>query len=182
MDQGIFRFHNWCSVFKVQVPCFQTVQKIVDVPQIEYEEQIVEVPVQKHVRVPMIQKVQKMVEVPQIEVEEKIVEVPVQSHVQVPMIQKVQKVVEAGFWISELSRRPNLLQTLMFWLDLGISAHFVKQPSFLDKKVPQVEIEEQVVEVPVTKHVQVPMIQTVQKSVDVPQIEYEDQAGGVKVS
>ncbi len=44
------------------------------------------------------------------------------------------------------------------------------------------EIEEQVVEVPVTKHVQVPMIQTVQKSVDVPQIEYEDQAGGVKVS
>ena len=96
MDQGIFRFHNWCSVFKVQVPCFQTVQKIVDVPQIEYEEQIVEVPVQKHVRVPMIQKVQKMVEVPQIEVEEKIVEVPVQSHVQVPMIQKVQKVVEAG--------------------------------------------------------------------------------------
>ncbi len=134
MDQGIFRFHNWCSVFKVQVPCFQTVQKIVDVPQIEYEEQIVEVPVQKHVRVPMIQKVQKMVEVPQIEVEEKIVEVPVQSHVQVPMIQKVQKVVEAGFWISELSRRPNLLQTLMFWLDLGISAHFVKQPSFLDKR------------------------------------------------
>ena len=42
------------------------------------------------------------------------------------------------------------------------------------------EIEEQVVEVPVTKHVQVPMIQTVQKSVDVPQIEYEDQAGGSK--
>ena len=74
----------------------QTVQKMVDVPQIEIEEQIVEVPVQKHVRVPMIQKVQKMVEVPQIEVEEKIVEVPVQSHVQVPMIQKVQKVVEAG--------------------------------------------------------------------------------------
>ena len=43
--------------------------------------------------------------------------------------------------------------------------------------MPQVEIEEQVVEVPVAKHVQVPMIQKVQKSVDVPQIEYEDQAG-----
>ena len=43
--------------------------------------------------------------------------------------------------------------------------------------MPQVEIEEQVVEVPVAKQVQVPMIQKVQKSVDVPQIEYEDQAG-----
>ena len=106
--QGIFSFpqvvFSQCSQqnsgspgrFKVQVPMVQTVQKMVDVPQIEIEEQIVEVPVQKHVRVPMIQKVQKMVEVPQIEVEEKIVEVPVQSHVQVPMIQKVQKVVEAG--------------------------------------------------------------------------------------
>ena len=35
-----------------------------------------------------------------------------------------------------MSHGPNLLQTLMFWLD---------------KKVPQVEIEEQVVEVPVGK-------------------------------
>lgn len=43
-------------------------------------------------------------------------------------------------------------------------------------QVPQIEIEEQVVEVPVAKQVQVPMIQKVQKMVDVPQVEYEDQA------
>ena len=48
--------------------------------------------------------------------------------------------------------------------------------------MPQVEIEEQVVEVPVAKQVQVPMIQKVQKSVDVPQIEYEDQAGATPKS
>ena len=42
--------------------------------------------------------------------------------------------------------------------------------------MPQIEIEEQVVEVPVAKQVQVPMIQKVQKMVDVPQVEYEDQA------
>ena len=40
----------------------QKVQKVVDVPQIEVEEQVVEVPVAKHVQVPMIQKVQKIVE------------------------------------------------------------------------------------------------------------------------
>ena len=34
-------------------------------------------------------------------------------------------------------------------------------------QVPQIEIEEQVVEVPVAKQVQVPMIQKVQKMVDV---------------
>ena len=40
----------------------QKIQKVVDVPQIEVEEQVVEVPVAKHVQVPMIQKVQKIVE------------------------------------------------------------------------------------------------------------------------
>jgi len=40
----------------------QKVQKVVDVPQIEIEEQVVEVPVAKHVHVPMIQKVQKIVD------------------------------------------------------------------------------------------------------------------------
>ena len=43
-------------------------------------------------------------------------------------------------------------------------------------QVPQIEIEEQLVEVPVAKHVQVQMIQKVQKMVDAPQVEYEDQA------
>ena len=37
-------------------------EKLVEVPQIEVEEKIVEVPVQSHVQVPMIQKVQKVVE------------------------------------------------------------------------------------------------------------------------
>ena len=44
------------------MPVIQKVQKVVEVPRIEIEEQIVEVLVQKHVRVPMIQKVQTNVE------------------------------------------------------------------------------------------------------------------------
>ena len=56
-------------------------------PQIEIEEQVVEVPVAKHVQVPMIQKVQKMVEVPQVEYDDQVVDVPVQKQVHIPFQQ-----------------------------------------------------------------------------------------------
>ena len=39
----------------------------VEVPQIQYEDQVVQVPVQKQVHVPTVQTVQKTVEVPQVE-------------------------------------------------------------------------------------------------------------------
>lgn len=58
-----------------------------DVPQIEIEEQLVEVPVTKHVQVPLVQKVQKMVEVPQVEYEDQVVDVPVQKQVHIPFQQ-----------------------------------------------------------------------------------------------
>ena len=43
--------------------CFRQVE----VPQIQYEDQVVQVPVQKQVQVPHVQTVQKTVEIPQIE-------------------------------------------------------------------------------------------------------------------
>merc|ERR1712227_1168997 len=48
-----------------QVPMVQTVQKFVDVPQVQYIDKVVEVPVQKERQVPMVQTVQKFVDVPQ---------------------------------------------------------------------------------------------------------------------
>ena len=42
---------------QVHVPTIQMVQKTVKVPQIQYEDQIVEVPLQKQVNVPVIEKV-----------------------------------------------------------------------------------------------------------------------------
>jgi hypothetical protein len=45
---------------------------------VQYEDQVVHVPVAKHVHVPMVQTVQKQIEVPQIEYQDEIVEVPVQ--------------------------------------------------------------------------------------------------------
>ena len=57
----------WLTASEVHVPHVQTVQKTVEVPQVQYEDQVVHVPVQKHVHVPMVQTVQKSVEVPQVE-------------------------------------------------------------------------------------------------------------------
>merc|ERR1719220_2979306 len=70
----------------VQVPMVTTVQKEVDVPQVQIIDKIVEVPVQKQMQVPMITKVTKEVDVPQSQTIEKIVEVP--------YIQTVEKIVE----------------------------------------------------------------------------------------
>lgn len=58
---------------------------MLQVPQIEIEEQVVEVPVAKHVQV-QIQKVQ-MVDVPQVEYDDQVVDVPVQKQVHIPFQQ-----------------------------------------------------------------------------------------------
>merc|ERR1719221_1558879 len=92
------------------VPSIQKVQKTVEVPQVQYIDRVVDVPVmkQRHVpsvqrvqkpvmrqrHVPSIQKVQKPVAVPVIETIEKIIDVPVIKHVEVPQIQTIEKVVE----------------------------------------------------------------------------------------
>merc|ERR1711881_625512 len=70
------------------------VTKHVDVPQVQYVDKVVPVPVQKQRQVPMIQTVQKTVQVPQVQYIDKIVDVPVVKQRQVPMIQKVQRTEE----------------------------------------------------------------------------------------
>ena len=72
----------------------QKVQKSVEVPQLQYEDQVVEVPVTKQVHVPLVETVQKSVEVPQVQYEDQVVHVPVQKQVHVPMVQTVQKSIE----------------------------------------------------------------------------------------
>ena len=65
-----------------------------EVPQIEYIDHHMHVPVQQHRHVPMVITTQKFDDVPQVQVIDKVVEVPVQKHVQVPLMTRVQKPVE----------------------------------------------------------------------------------------
>ena len=82
------------------MPMIQTITKEVEVPQVVFEEEVVQVPIQKQawsapviahlellfwgshtvqVHVPVVQKVQKTVEVPQVQYEDQVVQVPIQT-------------------------------------------------------------------------------------------------------
>merc|ERR1719335_326977 len=73
------------------------VQKAVEVPQVEFVDNHIHIPVQKQRHVPVIQKIQKPVEVTVIETIEKIVDVPVVKQIEVPQIQTIEKVVEVPY-------------------------------------------------------------------------------------
>eukprot|EP00971_Amphidinium_carterae_P052413 1031692-Amphidinium_carterae.1 len=54
-----------------------TVQKTVEVPQVQIIDKVVDVPVTKERMCPMVSTVQKTVEVPQVQIFDKVVDVPV---------------------------------------------------------------------------------------------------------
>merc|ERR1711982_814 len=64
---------------------------------IQYVDNHVHIPIQKHRHVPMIMKIQKPVEVPVLETVEKIVDVPVIKQVEVPQIQTIERHVEVPY-------------------------------------------------------------------------------------
>ena len=76
-----------------------------DVPQIQYVDKIVEVPVQKQRHVPVIQKVPKIVELPTLEYVDHVVHVPITQHRHVPVVQTVKKHVEVPVVKYEVGRK-----------------------------------------------------------------------------
>merc|ERR1719446_645412 len=65
-----------------------------DVPQVQYVDRYVDVPVVKQREVPMVQKVQRTVEVPQIQYVDRAVHVPQVKQRQVPMVQTIERQVD----------------------------------------------------------------------------------------
>merc|ERR1719284_1005822 len=72
----------------------QTVQKTVEVPQLQFIDKVVDIPVVAQRQIPMVQTVQKTIEIPQLQYVDKVVDVPVVQVVQVPQVQVVEKTVE----------------------------------------------------------------------------------------
>merc|ERR1719223_1900824 len=72
----------------------QTVQKTVEVPQVEFVDTHVHIPVHKQRHVPMVTVSQRHVEVPVVQTVEKIVDVPVVRQVDVPHVTTIEKIVE----------------------------------------------------------------------------------------
>eukprot|EP00969_Alexandrium_andersonii_P274485 12131872-Alexandrium_andersonii.AAC.1 len=61
---------------------------MVEVPRIQFVDDIVDAPVEKQRQVSTVQAVQERVEVPQLEIVGEIVDIPVQKQEQVPIITK----------------------------------------------------------------------------------------------
>merc|ERR1712086_1120368 len=113
-----------------------TVQKTVAVPQIEYVDNHVHIPVHKHRHVPMVSTVHRHVEVPIIQTVEKIVDVPVVKQVDVPHVTTVEKIVEVPHTqvIEEIMEVPMVGQTLQ-----GNQHHTEQQlPSIREQAHPEV--------------------------------------------
>merc|ERR1712012_1319198 len=76
----------------------QTVQKTVEVPQLQFIDKVVDIPVVAQRQIPMVQTVQKTIEIPQLQYVDKVVDVPevqvVEKTVEIPQLQIVEKIVE----------------------------------------------------------------------------------------
>eukprot|EP00435_Cladocopium_sp_Y103_P066617 s144_g28.t2 len=135
-------------------------RRSVDVPQIQYEDQVVQVPLAKQVHVPMIQEIERTVEVPQVEYVDNVVQVPVEKQVHVPMIQKIEKTVE----IPQIEYVDNHVH-----IPIQKQRHVpVHVPVERPVEVNVIETLEKVIDVPVVKQVEVPQVQTIEKIVEVP--------------
>merc|ERR1711945_20320 len=64
------------------------------VPQVQFIDKVVDIPVVAQRQIPMVQTVQKTIEIPQLQYVDKVVDVPVVQVVQVPQVQVVEKTVE----------------------------------------------------------------------------------------
>merc|ERR1712135_84199 len=64
------------------------------VPQLQFIDKVVDIPVVAQRQIPMVQTVQKTIEIPQLQYVDKVVDVPVVQVVQVPQVQIVEKTVE----------------------------------------------------------------------------------------
>ena len=82
------RYQDW------EVPMIQTVQKTVDVPQLQFLNKVDDTPVALQRQIPMVQAVQKTMKISQLQCVDKVVDDPVEHVVHVPQLQVVEKIVE----------------------------------------------------------------------------------------
>ena len=145
----------------------------VEIPQLQYIDKVVDVPVVMQKQVPAIQKVQKTVEVPQVQLIDKVVDMLVVLQRHVTIIQKVQRTVEAPqvHYTDKIVDVPLVLQRQVPTIQNVQKTVEVQQVQFLDK----------VVDIPNVRQSSVPTIQRVQKTVEAPQVQFIDKVMDVPV-
>ena len=179
-------------VVHIQAPV-RTIRRTVEIPQLQLPAKVVNMPVVLQRQAPMVHKVQQTCELPQMQLSDKVVDVPIVMQRQVPTIQRVQKTVEVPrpSPILDILRKKSMealqridsveecavQQSMENMRKKGHEVLHVKQdPTTKDgfnlvdeneKKEPE-ELEAEI------EPLQVPIFQPVQKTVEVPQIQYVD--------
>merc|ERR1712127_452944 len=115
------------------------VQKHVDVPQVEFIDNHIHIPVQKQRQVPAITKVQKPVEVTVVETIEKVVDVPVVKQVEVPQVQTIEKIVEIPYiqTVEKIVEVPQIGETVQ-----GAQRAVTQQLETVRQRAPTETVEE----------------------------------------
>ena len=150
----------------------ETMQKTVDVPQTQFIDRAVDVPVFMQRQVPIVQKVQKIEEVPQVQSTDNVMDVPVDMQRQVPAVQVVQKTGEVPQtqFIDRVVDTPVVQQRPV--PTVQVVQKTMENPTVqMARKTmenPQAQFLDEVVGMPVVVQRKVPMVQRVQKTVDVP--------------
>ena len=164
----------------IDVPVLQ-IQETVEVPQVQFIDKAMDVPVVMQRQVPTVQKVQKTAEVPQVQFIDKVVDAPVIMKRQVPAIQVAQKTVK------DPQTQP-IVKELRSKFEVGHTnkVHARNQPDknrwrkkqeFEATQYPQ-DVQERV---DLTNQRQVPAIRSVQKTVEVPRVQYIDKVADIPV-
>eukprot|EP00969_Alexandrium_andersonii_P354504 15442297-Alexandrium_andersonii.AAC.1 len=136
---------------QIQVPMITMVHETLEVPQTEYVDYHMRDFVLKFVEVPQVEFVDhhmrvfvlKFMEVPQAEFVDTVVEEPIQQQVQVPMVTMLRKAVE------------------VLHIEYGDNHNHIPEKPVVDQElveVPQFELVDGFVEVPIQEQLQVPMV------------------------
>ena len=137
----------------IDVPVLQ-IQETVEVPQVQFIDRAVDVPVVMQRQVPIVQKVQRTVEVPQARSTDKVMDVPVIMQGQVPAVQVVPKTVDPQTqFIDGVVDTPVVQQRQVPTVQTVQKTMDNLQAQFLDEVVDFPDVQEE---------------QTVQKSVGIP--------------
>ena len=155
----------------IDVPVLQ-IQETVEVPQIQFIDKAVDVPVVVQRQVPIVQMVQKTVEVPQAQSTDKVMNAPVIMQRQVPAIQVAQKTVKELRSTFEVGHTNEVHAR-----NQPDKNRWRKKQEFEATQYPQ-DVKERA---DLTNQRQVPAVRSVQKTVEVPRVQYIDKVADIPV-
>ena len=157
------------------------VTKHIKIPQVQFLNKVDDMLVDVQRQIPVAQTVQKTTEIPQLQFPDQAVDVPVVVQRQVPSIETVQKTVE-------VPQTQSIVKELRSKFEVGHTSevHARNQPDknrwrkkqgFEAKQYPQNAQER----ADLTNQRQVPAIRSVQKTVEVPRVQYIDKVADIPV-